>query len=96
LDIYKEFTSYGIEVYACDPYIDADEYFKQTGIKLVKFSDVSDADCLVFLVGHDKFKSLSYSELNSFYHGNNKVLIDVKNIFDKQTLKDNDYEYWSL
>lgn len=96
LDIYKEFKKYTSNVYACDPYIDKNEYKKETGINLVDFSSVSNADCLVFLVGHDKFKKLSPQELTCFYHESNKLLIDVKSIFDKEKLEKNGFGVWSL
>jgi len=96
LDIYKELKEYIPTVYACDPYINKEEYKKETGIELVDLNSVSNADCLVFLVGHDKFKKLSPQELSCFYRESNKLIIDVKSIFNKEKLEENDFGVWSL
>ncbi|WP_157886548.1 nucleotide sugar dehydrogenase [Planococcus versutus] len=98
-DIIKRLNEYGIEPIFVDPHANIKEAKDIYGINLVKKEDIREADCLVFAVGHEEFKALKIQELKSMTENKNdanKILIDVKGIFDKDSFLDNEFEYWSL
>src|SRR5690606_29187843 len=91
VDIIENLREYGIEPIIVDPEADVKEAKHEYGIDLVDISEVRDADCLVLAVAHDLFKQMSLDELDSLY-GNfdkkEKVLIDVKSIFNKNEIEE--------
>ena len=99
VDIIDALKEYGIEPIVVDPEADADEAKHEYGIDLVDITEVKDADCLVLAVAHDIFKQMSWDEIDSLYRefdNNEKVLIDVKSILDRDTIEEKGYSYWSL
>ena len=99
-DIVDSLKEYGISVSFVDEQADREEASKFYGIEFTSIEDVKDADCLVFAVAHDEFKSLSFGELNHFYKNDlplhERVLIDIKGIFDSRKLENSDMTYWRL
>lgn len=99
VDIITRLNEYGIEPIIVDPEADADEAKREYDINLVDIKEVKDADCIVFAVAHDKFKELSWNEIDSLYgdfDNKDKVLIDVKSILDKKEVESKGYSYWRL
>lgn len=99
-DIVDELNKYGIEVSYVDEQADKNEAKKFYGIDIINIDDVSDADCLVFAVAHDEFKIMTKDEINKLYNENLKmnerILIDVKGIFDSTILENSGFTYWRL
>lgn len=98
-DIINRLHEYGIVPKVVDPQADASETKREYGIDLMDISAVQDADCLVFAVAHDEFKSMNLEQVDKlFKEGPNeeKVVIDVKNILDRQELENKGYSYWRL
>lgn len=96
-DIYKRMRDYGLNVFAVDPLIDKAEFEKYEGISLLEMSEVRDMDCLVFLVAHKDFCGLGKEDLRPMLRGGSKTLImDVKNIFDRQDVEEEGMLYWNL
>ncbi|WP_136479550.1 nucleotide sugar dehydrogenase [Acetivibrio thermocellus] len=87
VDIIKGLNEYGIEPIVVDPQANREDTKQEYGIELMDIDDVKDADCLVFAVAHDEFKNIDNSE---------KVIIDVKGIFDKNKIEKLGYCYWRL
>lgn len=99
VDIIESLREYGIEPIVVDPEADADEAKHEYGIDLFDMKDVNDADCLVLVVAHDIFKKMSWDEIDAFYgdyENNEKVLIDVKSILDRNKIEEKGYSYWRL
>ena len=72
---------------------------REYGIKLTELKDVKNADCIIFAVAHKEFKEMKLSDLDSLYaHVENKekVLIDVKGLFDRKAIAEIGYTYWRL
>ncbi|MEA4820628.1 MAG: hypothetical protein VB122_00105, partial [Erysipelotrichales bacterium] len=68
-------------------------------IDLVDINDIHDAECLVLAVAHDAFRQMSWSKMDSLYgsfENKDKVLIDVKSIFDRNYIEEKGYSYWRL
>ena len=98
VDIYRKMKDYGMSVYAVDPMLNQEEFAKESGISLMKISDVVDMDCLVFLVSHNLFCNLKVDALQSMVcKDKGKVLVmDVKSIFKRHEIEEADFLYWSL
>lgn len=99
IDIIKRLNEYGVEPLIADPEANAKETYNEYGIELVEITDIKNVDCLIFAVAHDRFKDITVKYLDNFFADNKnseKVVIDVKGIFDKKQIDDSGYIYWSL
>ena len=99
-DVLKRLAEYGITTKVVDPVADKKEAKHEFGIELVGMEEVKDADCLIFLVAHKQFKDLQMAEVDALYNqksdNNQRVIIDVKSIFEANAFKSKDYIYWNL
>ena len=96
-DIIKRLNEYDIEPIVVDPWASERDAFIEYGVKLTKFGDVKDVDCIIVAVAHDEFKKLSLNDLNKlFKKGTDKVLIDVKGLYNVSELKSSDFKWWRL
>lgn len=91
IDVYKELTSYGINVDVTDPYADSDEVYEEYGFELI--SNVSnDYDVVIVAVNHIEYTQLDESYFKKISK-ENAIIVDVKSF-----LKDkiSELHYWSL
>lgn len=96
-DIIKRLKEYGINPIVCDPWADKAEAKREYGLELVELSEIKNADCLIFAVGHDQFKKLSLDEINDYFNNcTEKIVVDVKSILDKKQMRKLDFKYWNL
>ncbi len=98
-DIIKRLNEYGIEPIVVDPQADAGDVKHEYGVDLVDLNEIRDADCLVFAVAHNEFKAFSLEEIDGLfgnYKAEEKVIIDVKSILDKNEIEKCGYSYWRL
>ena len=98
-DIICELQEYGVEPVVCDPWADVAEAKREYDVDLVDYKGIHDADCLIFAVGHDEFKKMSQQEIDGMFArlpDDEKVLVDVKNMFSLDWLKASGYRYWRL
>ena len=98
-DIIDSLREYGIEPIVADPQADAEEVKHEYGIELTDIKEIKNADCLVLAVAHDTFKEMSLDTIDSLYgdfENKDKVLIDVKSIFDRNEIQQRGYSYWRL
>lgn len=97
-DIIKRLNEYEINPYVADPWASQSDAFNEYGVVLTPMSDITDADCVVVAVAHDEFKKMSLQDLDKLFSNgdNQKVLIDVKSIFDKNLMNKAGYRYWRL
>ena len=99
VDIIKRLNEYGIESLVVDPQANKEDAKHEYGVDLVDLNDIKDADCLVFAVAHNEFKNLSWEQIDRLFgqfDNREKVLIDVKSIFDKTEVLKRGYSYWRL
>lgn len=98
IDIYKELGEYGIAPIVVDPAADADEAKRLYGIDFQTMDDVKNVDAVIIAVAHDRFLSLSKEDISSFYNPEHKqkVLMDIKGLFNKEEYMTEDYLYWRL
>ncbi len=98
-DVIREFNKYGIFPIVVDPWANEKDAIKEYGITLTKLEDVSDADCVIVAVSHNEFKVLGINDIKRIYREDpegQKVLIDVKGIYNIDELKKSGLNWWRL
>lgn len=98
LEVCKNLLGYGIDVRLVDPCADVTGLPEEYRKLLVSMDEVKDADALVFTVAHEEFAKLGIESLRAKFKKENadKVLIDVKGLFNKKALEGEGFLYWSL
>lgn len=98
-DIIKRLNEYGIEPLVVDPQADKGDASHEYGVDLVDISLIKNADCIVFAVAHDEFKNMTIDQIDRLFGdipNNEKVIIDVKSLLDKENILKLGYSYWRL
>lgn len=99
-DVYREFLNCGLQPKLVDPAADAEDFTRLYGLKLTPMEEVHDADCIVFLVQHKAFRALTPDQVEALYRqpkpGQQKVLVDVKGMYDSEEYRKRGFVYWSL
>ncbi len=96
IDIINKLEEYGIELLIYDPIANQDEAMEEYGIKLNSKKELNDLDLIVLAVSHDIFKSEFTLESMMEMFKNDRILVDIKSIFDINEAKKLDYSYWRL
>ena len=94
-DLIEELKEYGIEVLGCDPILDNKIVEKVFGVKNYKFDEVNKVDAIVVVHLHDCMKNISLEELKNKILGK-PVLVDIKNVFDREEAISKEFIYYSL
>ena len=98
-DIILRLNEFGIEPLISDPWADPADAKREYGVDLIDWKEVKDADCVVFAVAHDVFKSISKDQLDECFKtvkGEQKVIIDIKSILNREDYSSEDYRFWRL
>jgi UDP-N-acetyl-D-galactosamine dehydrogenase len=78
IDIYEEFTQFGLTVDIYDPYANHDEVKREYGVELI--DDITaQYDAIILAVSHDEFMKLNFSSIKK---GHNAVIFDTKAVLD--------------
>ncbi len=99
VDIIKRLNAFGIAPAVVDPWADPIDAKKEYGITLTPLEFVKDMDCIILAVAHDAFKRISVCDLERLFKAENnadKVLIDVKGIYQIQDIEEKEFLYWRL
>lgn len=86
--------NFGVKVLGCDPLLSADTVRKHFGIENIEFDKVLKCDAVLVANKHNAFRSLTLDQLKTKM--NPPVLIDIKNLFDRQTAQAAGFYYKSL
>lgn len=97
-DIIKQLEKYGIKPDIVDPWADSEVAKREYGVDLISLEDASDADCVIVAVAHQEFKAIGLNGLKKLFKDDaeQKVLIDVKSIFEVDALKNSGMIWWRL
>ena len=98
-DIIKRLAEYEIKPIVVDPWASERDAMHEYGVTLTKLEDVKDADCVIVAVAHNEFKLLSLDEIKKLFKNTadaEKVLIDVKGLYNLDELKESGMKYWRL
>lgn len=98
VQIIKKLQNYNVRVHVYDNLVSANEVKKEFNIivKKLKFLNKNNFDAIIIAVAHKEFiKKISY--YNKFFKNQNKkIIVDVKNIFVENDLKENKNYYFQL
>ncbi|MBP3321085.1 MAG: nucleotide sugar dehydrogenase [Clostridia bacterium] len=95
-DIVKELREYGIEPVISDPTADAAEAKALYGVEFSPLSEIKDMDAVILAVAHSEFAALDMQEIDRFFGQGQKVLLDIKGLFDRKKYESAGYCYWRL
>lgn len=98
-DIILRLNEYGIQPLVSDPWADPTDAKREYDIDLVDWTQVRGADCVVFAVAHDVFKSITRDQLDRLFKTDpdeKKVIIDIKSILDRTDYAFEEYQFWRL
>lgn len=98
-DVIKRLNEFGIEPIVVDPWASAEDAMREYGVKLTPVEEVKDVDCIIVAVAHNEFVSLGLEKIKTFFSNRpdcEKVLLDVKGLFDIQELDASGLKYWRL
>lgn len=98
-DVVACLRDYSINPLVVDPWASAQDAKLGYDVVLSDMEDIHGADCLVFAVAHDQFKSMELEDVRELFADENpdqQILIDVKGIFNKEDLDDSGVRYWRL
>ena len=96
IDIVNELREYGIQPVIADPVADAEEAKMLYGIEFVDINEIHEMDAVVLAVAHTEFKSLTVRDIDRLVGEGEKVLLDIKGIFNREEYKAAGYRYWRL
>lgn len=99
VDIIKRLSEYGVSPLVVDPWSNSMDAKKEYNVELTDLKDIKNADCIIFAVAHNEFKKMSLSEIDKLFvncPNEDKILIDVKGLFDKGSIEAHGYSYWRL
>lgn len=99
-DIIKRLASYNINPIVVDPWASERDALHEYGVTLTDINEVNDVDCVILAVAHNEFKEMGLEKIAKLYKENEnndeKVLIDVKSILNKNIVEKEGYRYWRL
>jgi|L827metagenome_2_1110789.scaffolds.fasta_scaffold00119_12 UDP-N-acetyl-D-glucosamine/UDP-N-acetyl-D-galactosamine dehydrogenase len=98
-DIIKHLKEVGIDPLLTDPIANPSEVKKEYNVDLLPFDDIHDVDCIVLAVAHDEYKTLNNDDITKKFKtipNNEKVIVDVKGIFDREYYINQEYLFWRL
>lgn len=98
-DIIKQLNTYGITPIVVDPWASEKDAMHEYGVTLTKIGEVSDVDCVIVAVAHKEFKAMSLYDIKKLFKDGNdeeKVLIDVKGLYNVEDLMASGLQWWRL
>lgn len=100
VDIVERLEEYGIHPFISDPWAEASEVEATYGLELTAFEDLKDLDAVVVAVAHNEFKTLTLDQVSQLFAASlepsERVIIDVKSLWNKDDYLEAGYCYWRL
>lgn len=99
-DVLKHLSEYGIKPQIVDPWATEADAIREYGVTLTDLSEINDADCVVLAVGHDQFLEMDTASIEALFNdavpNQERIIIDIKSILDKETFTSKGYHFWRL
>ena len=92
--IARELSRNNVKVFGYDPFL-GNEIVQKMGITPISPEDAKDMGCFLFLVAHDKLKTISYNDFKRMA-SENAIIFDVKGVLDKEETEKNGLNYKTL
>ena len=94
VDIIEGLKSYGMNITIFDPIAEKEEAKREYGLEILnKLENIEKVDVIIGTVKHKEFKDFSIENL--YKENQEKILLDLKGIFNKEKLK-KEYIYWRM
>lgn len=94
VDVIRYLKALGAHIAVWEPMVNAQQIKKQFGLNTVTFDKVRNIDAVVLINAHTAYKTITLRKLRKKMR--NKVLIDVKNFFDRNEARKLGFRYVSL
>lgn len=94
VDVIRYLKALGAHIAVWEPMVSAQQIKKQFGLNTVTFDKVRNIDAVVLINAHTAYKDITLRKLHKKMR--NKVLIDVKNFFDRSEARKLGFRYVSL
>lgn len=98
-DIIKSLKGYGITPTVVDPWASERDAMNEYGVTLAPLESIKEADCIIVAVAHNEFKAMKLDDIKKLFKNvpdNEKVMIDVKGLYDVKELKNSGMNWWRL
>ena len=95
-DIIKELTSYGMKVYAKDPYASLEEIKREYGIDIDTNENNDRVDAILFAVAHNEYKKITPEQIKKILKEDSNLVFDIKQILDRNEMKNSNLDLWRL
>lgn len=98
-DIIKQLNLYGIKPEVVDPWANERDSLREYGVNLTKLEDITDANCIIVAVAHNEFKVMGLDGIKKLFKSgadDEKVLIDVKGLYNVSSLNNSGLRWWRL
>lgn len=98
-DIIVRLKEYEIEPIVADPWGSETEALQEYGVTLTPMDQVKGLDCLILAVAHNAFRNITVEQYLKMYRdipNEEKIFVDVKGLFDYDTLKQTGMRIWRL
>ena len=95
IDIISELKEYGLNVLVVDNVAESHEAEEEYGIHLTRLADIKQADAVIAAVAHTDIKAMDVRQLVKVT-GPNTPFMDVKSIFNRESLEYMGFVVWRL
>lgn len=95
-ELCQELQKFGVKPVIYDPLADPHEVKEEYSLELCGRDDLPKADTLIVAVAHADFKAMTVNQLKGLMNDKDLLLVDVKHIYDRQTVEEAGINYWSL
>ena len=98
-DIIIRLKEYGISPMIVDPWASERDAMHEYGVTLTPMEKIRDLDCLILAVAHNEFRRMSVTQYLEFFRdmpNEEKILLDVKGILDREAVKQSGIRCWRL
>lgn len=98
IDIIKRLNEYGINPQIIDPWVTDEDSYNEYSVHITDMDSVIDVDCIIAAVAHEQFKENGMRKIENLFggFGKDKVLIDVKGIYEIGQLNRTGISWWRL
>lgn len=98
-DIIVRLKEYGIEPIVVDPWASRRDALHEYGVTLTPMEEIANLDCLILAVAHNEFRQMSVEQYLKLFRdmpNEEKVLVDVKGILNREAMKQAGVRCWRL
>lgn len=99
-DIINRLKEYGVKPIVVDPWASERDALIEYGVELASMEYAVNADCVIVAVAHNEFRELGLVGIEKLFKNNSsnseKVLIDVKGVFNIDCIKAAGLRFWRL